>query len=126
MSDSLPNRQSIRLKGWDYASSGAYFVTICTKDRIMLFGSVGVVRAQPSVILNNNGQIIESILQSLPNHHQVELGPFQIMPNHIHLILLLNNKNREGIARNAPTEFGNVKSGSLSCIIRSFKSASTK
>ncbi len=121
----LPNRHSIRLKNYNYSSNGAYFVTICTKDRTLLFGSVGVVRAQPSIILNGNGKVVESIIESLPKHHQVDLGPYQIMPNHVHLILFLNN-NREGIARNAPTEFGHIKSGSLPCIIRSFKSASTK
>lgn len=122
----LPNRHSIRLKYFDYSSNGAYFITICTKDRGILFGNVGVVRAQPSIILNENGRMVGSIIESLPGHHQVDLGPYQIMPNHIHMILFLNNNGGEGIARNAPTKFGHIKSGSLPCIIRSFKSESTK
>ena len=37
----LPKRKQIRLKEFDYSQNGAYFVTICTKDRKMLFGDVG-------------------------------------------------------------------------------------
>ncbi|MDO8638183.1 MAG: hypothetical protein Q7R43_01295 [Candidatus Daviesbacteria bacterium] len=36
----LPNRHSIRLKNYDYSSCGAYFITICTQDRKMLFGDI--------------------------------------------------------------------------------------
>ena len=35
-----PNRQSIRLKGYDYSAEGAYFVTIVCKDRLPWFGDI--------------------------------------------------------------------------------------
>ncbi|WP_232280631.1 hypothetical protein [Chloroflexus aggregans] len=38
--ETRPNRRSIRLKGYDYSQAGAYFITICTKDRACLFGEV--------------------------------------------------------------------------------------
>lgn len=55
------NRQSIRLKNYDYSQSGLYFVTICTG--------------------------------TLPNHHPVSLDIFQIMPNHIHGIIVIESNN---------------------------------
>ena len=33
-------RRSIRLKGYDYAQAGAYFITICTHNRLPLFGKI--------------------------------------------------------------------------------------
>ncbi|WP_445664219.1 hypothetical protein [Fodinibius sp. AD559] len=38
----LPNRKSIRLKGWDYRNPGLYFITICTKDQQHHFGGSGM------------------------------------------------------------------------------------
>ena len=49
-------RKSIRLKEYDYASAGAYFVTICTHDRECLFGTV----ADEKIVLNDTGRIVES------------------------------------------------------------------
>ena len=102
------NRQSIRLKNYDYSQSGLYYVTICTKNRENLFGdinnnNVGVGRDRPvSMILNQYGKIIKNVWESLPDHHPVELDAFQIMPNHIHFILHIVL----GASRRAPTTLG--------------------
>lgn len=118
----LPNRHSIRLKGYDYSSCGAYFVTICTQNRELLFGDI----VDGKMILNKIGKIVESVWESLPQHHPIELDQSQIMPNHIHGIIVI--RNRRGFARKTPTMglFGHVASGSLSCVIRAFKSEITK
>ena len=50
----IHHRRSIRLKGFDYSSAGAYFVTVCTHDRECLFGNV----ANEEMILNDAGQMI--------------------------------------------------------------------
>ncbi len=99
-------------------------MTIGTKDRQEIFGHVGVVREQPKMVLNKIGKIVESVWLSLPQHHLVQLDAFQIMPNHVHGIMVICR----GFARKTPTHgvFGHVESGSLSCIIRSFKSEITK
>ena len=57
------HRRSIRLKGYDYTRAGAYFVTICTKDRACLFGDVadGVMR------LNQMGQIVRQCWLAIPD-----------------------------------------------------------
>ena len=134
--DDLPDRQSIRLRGYDYSQYGVYFCTICTYNRENLFGKI----KNGEMVLNENGKIVESVWDSLPKHHNVELDSFQIMPNHIHNIIIIScrgiacnartNINNTGViptgfARKTPT-FQNVTAGSLPCVIRSFKSEITK
>jgi len=107
------NRQSIRLKNYDYSQTGLYFVTVCTQNRECLFGHiinhpVGVGRDRPvSMILNKFGIIIKNVWESLHDHHPVELDAFQIMPNHIHFILhIVSGASRyivSGASRRAPT-----------------------
>ena len=36
----LPKRKSTRLRGYDYSSAGAYFLTICVKDRKQLLSKI--------------------------------------------------------------------------------------
>lgn len=82
----LPDRQTIRLRGFDYSSAGYYFVTICTDGRA---DSLGKIQAGKMVI-NNIGMVIDywwkQIFQKFPN---VELDQYQIMPNHLHGILIV-------------------------------------
>ncbi len=83
---SRPNCRSIRLKGYDYSQSGAYFITVCTRDRAHLFGEVvaGEMR------LNAFGEIVRAAWFDLPNHYNhVRLDTFVIMPNHVHSIIIL-------------------------------------
>ncbi len=133
MSDDLPNRQTIRLTGYDYTQNGYYFITICTHEKQHMFGNilVGAGHAPPDskkyMQLNELGEIVNSVLKLLPKHYPVKIDISQIMPNHIHLILVLtrdlkNNisggiKNVSGGACPAPT-IGNI--------VGSFKSESTK
>lgn len=80
------HRRSIRLDGYDYAESGAYFVTICTQDHLCLFGEIvdGDMRA------NALGRIVQETWQDLPDHYpRVELDAFVVMPNHVHMIVIL-------------------------------------
>lgn len=106
----LPSRRSIRLPNYDYSSNRAYFVTVCAKNRAMLFGDI----VDGKMILNNFGEIVELVWESLPQHHQIELGSFQIMPNHIHMIIIIVGATRgspdteEGRSRPAPTELGTI------------------
>ena len=50
----IHRRRSIRLKGYDYTQSGAYFVTVVTQNRIPLFGEI----ADGKVLLNSTGQSV--------------------------------------------------------------------
>lgn len=73
-----PQRRSIRLRRFDYASAGAYFVTLCTKDR-------ACVLTDPVIT-----GIIQDVWPALPGWFPtIELDEFVIMPNHVHLIAWL-------------------------------------
>ena len=82
------HRQSIRLKGYDYASSGAYFITICAHHRECLFGEI----VDGEMRLNKLGEIVRSHWMKLPQHHaHLQLDAFIVMPNHVHGILVLTD-----------------------------------
>lgn len=128
-------RHSIRLKNFDYSNTGYYFVTICSHEKEEIFGKiVGARRDAPQMKLNNNGKIIKNIWLSLPNYHFVILDEFCIMPNHIHLILVIRNKKQikcRGVIDHAQNESKMKNEGlinqtpTLGQIIRFFKAKST-
>lgn len=84
----IHHRRSIRLKGYDYAQAGLYFVTICCDNRICRFGNID----NGEMILNEFGTIAYNEWQKLSERfNNFELDVFQIMPNHIQGIIVLNN-----------------------------------
>ena len=117
------HRRSIRLQGYDYSQAGAYFVTICTRNRKCIFGEIlgGEMR------LNEVGRIVSrEWIRTAEIRTEIELDAWVVMPNHFHAILVI--ADRRGTARRAPTveQFGRPVSGSVPTIVRSFKSAVTK
>ena len=76
MTDEHPGRRSIRLPAFDYASAGAYFVTICAYRRELLF--------EDEVLAGLDSRGMESLAVRF---HGIKLDAFVVMPNHIHLIL---------------------------------------
>ena len=88
----LPERRSVRLRGYDYAAPGAYFVTLCVQHRRCLFGEIVEGRMRRSPI----GEAAHRCWQRIPDHvPHVELDAFVIMPNHMHGILLLREEEAE-------------------------------
>lgn len=80
------HRRSIRLRGYDYTSAGAYFVTICTYGRECLFGDVD----DAAVRLNPYGLVArEEWLRSAARRPEIELDAFVVMPNHVHGIVII-------------------------------------
>ena len=77
---------SARLQSWDYGKNGAYFITICTKNRFHFFGEV----VNEEMNFNENGAIAMQLWADIPNHFPyIELGNFTVMPNHVHGILIV-------------------------------------
>jgi len=97
------HRRSIRLKGFDYANNGFYFITICVQDKLKLFWDINEKRADTSVrpyIKSNQtihpsdkiGSMIDYWLNEIPNHFEnVAMDKYIVMPDHIHFILIINN-----------------------------------
>ena len=90
------SRRSIRLEGYDYSHSAAYFVTVCATRRGLLFGWI----SDGSVVENANTSIVRDCWLDLPNHYpHVSLDAFVVMPDHIHGIIVLRDTQRVGDVR---------------------------
>ena len=81
----IHHRESIRLKDFDYSSNGAYFITICTRDRECLFRGV----TDGDVSNNFAAKMIDIWWRKIPGKYaNILLDDFVIMPNHFHGIVL--------------------------------------
>ena len=79
----LPKRKDIRLKNYDYSSSGVYFLTICTSERRNYFwANVGA--------LSEYGNIVDKAINNIPYvYPALDVDHYVIMPDHIHLLLIV-------------------------------------
>ncbi len=132
-------RRSIRLKGYDYAQPGAYFVTIVTHSRQCLLGDIEAGEMR----LTDVGQIVAACWQAIPNHFaRARLDLFVVMPNHLHGIITIGIDDSAGwgeacavkafaqpttsLADASPLRRDGTQPGSLQAIIQNFKSISTR
>jgi REP element-mobilizing transposase RayT len=129
----LDHRRSLRLNKFDYSKPGKYFITICTSYYERLFGHVEYGR----MILNKYGSIANEFWLEIPKHFDnATIDEFIVMPNHLHGIIILNDKNiRRDTACRVPAShdetkqierFGKPTKNTIPTIIRSYKSAVTK
>ena len=87
-------RRSIRLAGYDYASPGAYFITLVTYQRLCLFGTIRDGEMELSAV----GMIVAEKWHEISGHFtNVELGEYVVMPNHVHGIIILHDVPRRGV-----------------------------
>lgn len=138
------------MPNWDYRANAGYFVTICTKNRKCFFGNIPPKTMQGNdflslMQLSQIGKIAYDFWLEIPIHFPfVKLDEFVVMPNHVHGIVIIEKpdgteiETGRSVVCNDPTKNGDnsikneqmanisPKSGSLSAIIRSYKSAVTK
>jgi putative transposase len=130
VNQNIHRRRSIRLQDFDYAQTGAYFVTICTRERACLFGEVvgGDMR------LNDAGKIAEACWLAIPTHFpSVHLETIVVMPNHVHGIVVIadrvvGTKNFSPLRDKTATTCNPIRSPSktIGSIVRGFKIGVTK
>lgn len=83
----IHHRRSIRLRGYDYSRTGAYFVTLCTHERECLFGEL----ADGIMSLNQTGEVVRALWNGLPDRFpNITTDLSVIMPNHFHGIILID------------------------------------
>ena len=120
----IHHRKSIRLKGYDYSQAGLYFITICTHERLPLFGTI----KDGDMALNDAGIMAEKCWSEIPDHfHQVFLGGFVVMPNHIHGIIEIRGTvvgAKNFFPLRLPLQHGTSKT--VGSIVRGFKIGVTK
>ena len=140
--DASRHRRSVRLSGYDYATTGAYFVTICTWRRQCLFGNVceGEVRLNELGLIGRDEWSRTGLLR-----HNVETETCVVMPNHLHGIIAITSHRRgvlhtpqssavarthldlaSGTPTNAPQESLRSPSETIGAIVRGFKSACSR
>ena len=115
----LPKRKPNRLKDFDYSQPNAYFITICTKNKEMLFGeNVGASIARPEdVRLSKYGKIVVEAIEKISTIYPViTVDNYVVMPNHIHLLMQIHSDS-SGRAMLAPT---------ISIVIQQMKGYATK
>ena len=79
-------RRSIRLPQFDYSRQGAYFVTICTRDRVCLFGDI----VDGEMRLNDFGKAAHEVWEQIVTHFPlVETDAWIVMPNHVHGVIFI-------------------------------------
>lgn len=125
------HRRSLRLKGYDYSSPGAYFITICTHQRECLFGEI----VDGEMQLNPLGHVVRSHWLKLQTYHShLQLDAWVVMPNHVHAILIVTHGEvGAGLAENISVEPINLISKptptghhGIPEIIRGFKTFSAR
>jgi REP element-mobilizing transposase RayT len=80
----IHHRRSMRLKGCDYSTVGAYFVTICVQNHHCLFGHIET----GPMILNDAGKMVDHWWHELKNKYvNIDIDHYVIMPNHFHGII---------------------------------------
>ena len=133
MKPTFPIRKPNRLPDFDYTQNGAYFITVCTRDRETLFGVVGAATCRPQeknhtlaaprcpqetlgspqVTLSDIGKTVESAILQIPLvYPSVTVERYIVMPDHIHLILMFHASDTDGRQVAAPTVsmiVGNMK-----------------
>lgn len=123
----IHRRRSIRLQNYDYASEGAYFITICTHKKECILGEVVEGEAR----LSDIGTVALQCWLDIPNHFEnVELDVCVIMPNHVHGIIIIHSVGAQYIEpllhKYQSNKFRHVIPRSVGSIIRSYKAAVTR
>ncbi|NCC70984.1 hypothetical protein EOM09_05360 [bacterium] len=134
------NKKQYRLKKYNYSNNGYYFITICTHQRIEYFGNINNNKME----LNWCGNIAnENLIKTFKTFNNFYLNQYIIMPNHIHLIVEINDskfniennilnfeqdnsKNCPVPTNNNKNKFGHIQKRSISTLIQTFKSNTTK
>ena len=100
-----PERKRLRLPNYDYSTTGAYFITVCTKNRKGFFGAVGA----DSI----SARMVERVFrETVREYAGVEAPLCVVMPNHFHALVTITRADMES----APT---------ISMVVQSFKRHST-
>jgi len=86
----MPSRKHPRLQEYDYSQNGAYFVTVCAKNKRCLLGTIKKHETTNALVqLSPSGKIVDAAISEIPAHYtDVLVERYIVMPNHIHLVLL--------------------------------------
>ena len=99
----LPQRKRLCLKNFDYSTPGAYFVTVCTHNRkCTLSRVVGAIHESPEIQLTEYGKIVDRLINTIPRQSLATIDRYVIMPNHIHLVIMITDSDELRAIRESP------------------------
>ena len=105
MENKLPVRKNLRLREFDYNTPGAYFITFCTHNRSNILSRiVGAIQESPVSHLSTCGMIVDSVIRSVPERFLVTLDRYVIMPNHVHLIVMISEEDARRAIPESPLQ----------------------
>ena len=117
-------RKHPRLKHYDYSQNGAYFVTICTRERKCILSKISVgtgVPDCPKIQLLKYGEIAEKYIRQMNDFYaHLSVDQYVIMPDHIHILITIRN----GQSRTpVPTENDRIdnRNSTISKFVSTFK-----
>lgn len=100
----LVKRKIIRLPDFDYSQNGAYIVTICAKNREKFLWENTVGTAIGRLPLSAYGSITEDSINHVALiYNDVRIDKYVIMPNHIHMIIVIENPDGGRLPMAVPT-----------------------
>ncbi len=130
----IPKRKPNRLKDYDYNSNGAYFVTVCTKNKKRILCDVSISPSENTTVgadiirpqnaqlfatdiinsentiaeieirLSETGELVRTAIESINTYcPYVSVDKYIIMPDHIHILIVINDSDTDGRIISAPT-----------------------
>ena len=118
----FPKRKNLRLQNYDYSSNGLYFVTICTEEKKPILSTIvgdDAYIVPKKVVLKPYGVIVEKYINSInKTYKNISVENYIIMPNHIHMLIFIDNFNNGTMWASSPTKLGTI--------VRSLKTMVTK
>ena len=150
MENNLPIRKPLRLFKYNYSSPGAYFVTFCTHNRQQILSTVGAIHEspdeerakntvgaihespvqrhkKPKVLLTSFGHYVEALITDLPEHLNVSVPHYIIMPDHVHVIFEIVENEKLRAMRFEAAEYRSIISKAVGYIkMNSSKSIKNK
>ena len=125
--DKFSKRKINRLKSWNYSNNGGYFITICTDKRKHILSKICVGDGFPVPQLTKTGQIVDDYIKNINLKYScVTVSEYVVMPNHVHLLLFIDNN---GTGNPSPT-VGNIigwfKYNTTKSVNEEYKSAGNK
>ena len=107
----------MRLREFDYNTPGADFFTFCTHNRSNILSRiVGAIQESPVSQLTACGVIVDAVIQSIPEHLHVTIDRYVIMPNHVHLIVVIAESDVLRAIRESPIQGRSIVSKAVGYI----------
>jgi putative transposase len=121
---------TVRLPAYDYASPGAYFITVCTHQRACLLGEVAEGQMQANAL----GDVVQRVWHDISCHvSHVDVDALVVMPNHLHVILILDaivGAKHPAVLDASPLQrpqrARGTSSGSIPAVVQNAKSVSAR